>query len=60
MDTRYLIAHGPCILYPCCLLLLLRGANTAFRREALEGAELSGWAGGRSYEQYLGLLTVLK
>ena len=63
VDRRYSVAHGPCIPYSSCLSLPLRGVNMAFRREALEGAELPelpGWARGTGYEQYLGLLAVLR
>lgn len=63
VDRKYSIAHGPCIPYSSCLSLPLRGANMAFRRQALDGAELPelpGWARGTGYEQYLGLLAVLR
>ena len=63
VDERYSIVHGPCIPYSSCLSLPLKGVNMAFRREALEGAELPkspAWARGEGYEQYLGLLLVLR
>ena len=62
VDRRYSVAHGPCIPYSACLSLPYRGVNMAFRREALEGAELPespAWARGEGNEQYLGLLVVL-
>ncbi len=63
VDSRYLVAHGPCIPYMRCLSLPFRGANMAFRTDALEELRLPesrAWARGRGYEQYLGAALVLR